>query len=64
MSVKMSHRQVGDVTVVDATGRITLGEGASVFRDMIRDLAAKGNKKILINLSRSEEHTSELQSPC
>src|SRR5579862_475659 len=47
----MSHRQVGDVTVVDATGRITLGEGASVFRDMIRDLAAKGNKKILVNLS-------------
>ena len=50
MSVKMSNRQVGDVTVVDATGRITLGEGASIFRDMIRDLAAKGNKKILVNL--------------
>jgi anti-sigma B factor antagonist len=51
VSVKMSSRQVGDVTVVDATGRITLGEGASVFRDMIRDLAAKGNKKILVNLA-------------
>jgi anti-sigma B factor antagonist len=51
VSVKISHRQVGDVTVVDATGRITLGEGASIFRDMIRDLATKGNKKILINLS-------------
>jgi anti-sigma B factor antagonist len=49
--VKITNRQVGDVTVVDATGRITLGEGASVFRDMIRDLATKGNKKILINLS-------------
>ena len=36
----MSSRQVGDVTVVDAAGRITLGEGASVFRDVIRDLAA------------------------
>jgi anti-sigma B factor antagonist len=47
----MSHRQVGDVTVVDASGRITLGEGASVFRDMIRDLAAKGNKNILVNLT-------------
>lgn len=51
MSVKMSSRQVGDVTVVDATGRITLGEGASIFRDVIRDLAAKGNKKILVNLA-------------
>ena len=51
MSVKMSSRQVGDVTVVDASGRITLGEGASVFRDVIRDLAAKGHKKILVNLA-------------
>jgi anti-sigma B factor antagonist len=50
VSVKLSNRQVGDVTVVDANGRITLGEGASAFRDIIRDLAAKGNKKILVNL--------------
>ena len=51
MSVKLSIRQVGDVTVIDATGRITLGEGASTFRDTVRDLAAKGDKKILLNLS-------------
>jgi len=36
--------------VIDATGRITLGEGASTFRDLIRDLATKGNKKLLVNL--------------
>jgi len=51
VSVKLTSRQVGDVTVVDAAGRITLGEGASAFRDTVRDLAAKGNKKLLINLS-------------
>jgi anti-sigma B factor antagonist len=39
------------VTVIDATGRITLGEGASTFRDTVRDLASKGDKKILLNLS-------------
>ena len=50
MSVKLSSRQVGDVTVIDAAGRITLGEGASAFRDTIRDLAAKGNRKLLLNL--------------
>ena len=50
MSVKLTTRQVGDVTVIDATGRITLGEGASIFRDTVRDLAAKGNKKLLVNL--------------
>lgn len=51
MSVKISTRQVGDVTVIDAAGRITLGEGASAFRDTVRDLTAKGDKKILLNLS-------------
>lgn len=51
MSVKLATRQVGDVTVIDAAGRITLGEGASAFRDLIRDLANKGGQKILLNLS-------------
>ena len=51
MSVKMNTRQVGDVTVIDASGRITLGEGASAFRDTVRDLASKGDKKLLLNLS-------------
>ena len=51
MSAKLTSRQVGDVTVIDAAGRITLGEGASSFRDTIRDLATKGNKKLLLNLA-------------
>ncbi len=51
MSVKLTSRQVGDVTVIDAAGRITLGEGASAFRDVIRDLSAKGTKKVLLNLA-------------
>jgi anti-sigma B factor antagonist len=51
VSVKLTTRQVGDVTVVDAVGRITLGEGASTFRDSIRDLAASGHKKLLLNLA-------------
>jgi anti-sigma B factor antagonist len=51
VSVKLSTRHVGDVTVIDAVGRITLGEGASTFRDTLKDLAAKGNQKLLLNLS-------------
>ena len=50
MSVKLNTRQVGDVTVIDVSGRITLGEGASVLRDAVRELTTKGNKKILLNL--------------
>lgn len=51
MSVKLTTRQVGDVTVIDAVGRITLGEGASTFRDTVRDLASSGHKKVLLNLA-------------
>jgi len=50
VSAKLTVRQVGDVVVVDAVGRLTLGEGSSTFRDTLRDLVAKGNKKIVLNL--------------
>ena len=50
MSVKLTTRQVGDVTVMDVAGRITLGEGSSVLRDALRDLVSKNQKKILLNL--------------
>ena len=50
MSMKASTRQVDGVTIVDLSGRITLGEGSVVLRDTVKDLAAKGQKKILLNL--------------
>jgi len=50
VSMKTSNRQVDGVTIVDCSGRITLGEGSVILRDSVRDLLAKGNKKILLNL--------------
>lgn len=50
MSLKLTSRQVGDVTVMDAAGRITLGEGTSTLRDAIRESLNGGNKKVLLNL--------------
>jgi anti-sigma B factor antagonist len=50
VSVKLNTRQVGDVTVIDAAGRITLGEGTSTLRDAIRETVAGGQKKVLLNL--------------
>jgi anti-sigma B factor antagonist len=50
VSVKLSSRQVGDVTVIDVAGRITLGEGSSALRDALRELVGKNQKKILLNL--------------
>jgi anti-sigma B factor antagonist len=46
----LTTRQVGDVTVIDVAGRITLGEGSSALREAMKDLVTKGQKKILLNL--------------
>jgi anti-sigma B factor antagonist len=51
VSIKLSTRQVDGVTILDLSGRITLGEGSVQLRDAIRDLLAKGQKKILLNLA-------------
>ena len=50
MSMKSSTRQVNSITIVDLSGRITLGEGSVLLRDMVRDLVTKGQRKILLNL--------------
>jgi len=50
VTMKSSSRQVDGVTIVDLSGRITLGEGSTMLRDIVRDLITKGNKKILLNL--------------
>ena len=50
MSVKLSTRQVGDVSVMDVAGRITLGEGSAALRDALREMVGKNQKKILLNL--------------
>ncbi len=50
MTMKTSTRQIDGVTIIDLSGRITLGEGSVVLRDTIRDAVSQGNKKILLNL--------------
>jgi len=50
MSMKVATRQVDGVTILDLSGRITLGEGSVTLRDAVHDVAAKGSKHILLNL--------------
>ncbi len=51
MSVKLNTRQVGNVSVIDVAGRITLGEGSAALRETLRDMVAKNQNKILLNLA-------------
>src|ERR1700744_4181217 len=48
--MKVNTRQVDGVTILDLSGRITLGEGSVQLRDAVRDLLSKGSKPILLNL--------------
>jgi len=48
--MKISSRSVDGVSILDCSGRITLGEGSITLRDTVRDLLGKGQKKILLNL--------------
>jgi len=47
-------RQIDDVAIVSVSGRITLGEGNVMLREMVRELMDKGSKKILLNLGEVE----------
>lgn len=51
MTIRTTTRDVGKVTVVDISGRITLGEGSSTLRNLTRDLLSQGRNKILLNLA-------------
>jgi anti-sigma B factor antagonist len=51
VSMKISTRQVDGVTIVDCSGRITLGEGSVTLREQVSQLLAKDQKKILLNLA-------------
>ncbi len=50
--MKFSTRKVGDVIVIDVDGKILLGEGDVEIKQTVDDLLKRGNKKILLNLSR------------
>jgi anti-sigma B factor antagonist len=50
VNLKTTNREVDGITIVDCSGRITLGEGSVVLRDAVKELLTKGQKKILLNL--------------
>ena len=51
MSLYLTPINIGEVTVIDAAGRITLGESTRSFRKMIHELTAGGRKQIVLNLT-------------
>jgi anti-sigma B factor antagonist len=50
MALSTKTRQEGNVTILDLSGKITLGENTGILRDELRSLMSQGNKNILLNL--------------
>ena len=49
--MKIDIRTVGDIHILDCSGKITLGEGTMAVRNTVRDLLKAGGKKIVLNLA-------------
>ena len=50
--MNISERTIGDVVVVDVSGKITLGDGGdTILKDKLRSLVQQGQKKLLLNLA-------------
>jgi anti-sigma B factor antagonist len=50
--MKVNIRQEGEVSVVDLSGKITIGEGDVVLREKVQDLLDFDQKKIVLNLEK------------
>ena len=48
--LNIKQREAGDITILDLSGKITIGEGSVQLREAVRNLLDAGRKKILLNL--------------
>jgi len=54
MRMQTASRQVSDISVIDVRGRITVGEGNIMLREVVTGLMENGKKRILLNLQGVE----------
>jgi anti-sigma B factor antagonist len=50
MALNIKTRQEGNVTILDLSGKVTLGENTGILREELRSLMAQGNKNIILNM--------------
>jgi len=49
--MNITERSVGGVTVLDLEGKIVLGEGDETLAEKVREVVARGDRKVLLNLA-------------
>src|SRR5580765_3761413 len=58
MSLTINIRDNRGVSVIDISGRLTLGETTALLKEEIRRLISEGNRRILLNLERLSQMDS------
>ena len=58
MASKLNIRETKGVIIVDASGRVTLGQGAGELRETLHELSSAGHRHMVLNL----EHVSYIDS--
>jgi anti-sigma B factor antagonist len=49
--MRIQHRMVGDVAIIDLNGKLTLGDGDELLRDKVNRLIQQGQKRLVLNLA-------------
>lgn len=49
--MKIDKRHIGDITILDLQGRLTIGDGAEILRDTVASIVFQGEKKVVLNLA-------------
>ncbi len=49
--MQAATRELGEITIVDIKGRITIGEGNVMLREIMVGLLEKGKKHVLLNMT-------------
>lgn len=50
--MKATTRKIGQIAVVDLSGKITIGEGDVILRDKVQEVLNEGHKNVLLNLEK------------
>ncbi|GBC77085.1 Anti-sigma-B factor antagonist [bacterium HR08] len=49
--IRIKHRTIGDVHLLDMEGRLTIGEGTAPFREAIHRVIQLGGRRLVLNLA-------------
>lgn len=50
--MQITERTTNGVTILDLDGRLTIGDGAELLRDTVKNLVSQGKTNVLINLTK------------